>query len=152
MATAEDNFRVEVWDPDKKVLVEVVSRSPDFHVSVAAWRAAIRRRPGMLLIHMNATHIMERMVAPGEPVHEPQTIVNGSVMAGVDVALRDLRHWHALRACCQTCHRRVPIDPEKLRIKYGPDIMLGTLEEKLRCTPCKGRSKVLIEVHNAPRD
>lgn len=37
MPTAEDNYRVEVWSDDGNTLVEIISRSPDFNVSLAAW-------------------------------------------------------------------------------------------------------------------
>ncbi|BCH12926.1 hypothetical protein MesoLj131c_71840 (plasmid) [Mesorhizobium sp. 131-3-5] len=47
--TAEDNFRIEVWDREEKTHLETICRTPDAVVSQAAWHAAIRRRPGMLL-------------------------------------------------------------------------------------------------------
>jgi hypothetical protein len=53
----------------------------------------------MLLIHRNAGHQMEKLVTPGEPTGPPETIVDGSIHAGLDVALGDLRSWHTLRAC-----------------------------------------------------
>ncbi|MER8873376.1 hypothetical protein NKI04_26310 [Mesorhizobium sp. M0814] len=65
MAKTEDNFRIEVWDREEKALVETICRSPDSFVSQAAWQA-IRRRPGMLLIHYNSRHVMEKIIAPGE--------------------------------------------------------------------------------------
>lgn len=89
--TAEDNFRIEVWDREEKVCVETICRSPDSSVSQAAWQAAIRRRPGMLLIHYNSRHVMEKIITPGEVTIPPQTIVDGSVHAGLDVSLGDLR-------------------------------------------------------------
>jgi hypothetical protein len=51
--TAEDNFRIEAWDREETALAETVDRSPDSIVSQTAWQAAIRRRPGTLLIHYN---------------------------------------------------------------------------------------------------
>ena len=42
MPAREDNFRVEVWSDDGKTLVETLSRSPDFNVSLVAWHEAIR--------------------------------------------------------------------------------------------------------------
>jgi hypothetical protein len=33
--TAEDNFKIEVWDREETALVETISRSPDFIVSMA---------------------------------------------------------------------------------------------------------------------
>ncbi|MER8854399.1 hypothetical protein NKI12_17630 [Mesorhizobium australicum] len=58
--TAEDNFRIEVWNREEQALSETISRSPDSTVSQAAWQAAIRRRAGMLLIHCNSRHVMEK--------------------------------------------------------------------------------------------
>ena len=89
--TAEDNFRIEVWDRDEQALSETISRSPDSTVSQAAWQAAIRRRPGMLLIHYNSRHVMEKILTPGEVKIPPQAIIDGSVHSGLDVALGDLR-------------------------------------------------------------
>jgi hypothetical protein len=67
-------------------------------VSQAGWQAPIRRPPGKLLTHRNAGHQMEKLVTPGEPTGPPETIVDGSIHAGLDVALGDLRR-HNLRAC-----------------------------------------------------
>lgn len=58
--TAEGNFRIEVWDREEKNLVETICRSPDSSVSQAAWHMAIRRRPGMVLIHYNSRHVMKK--------------------------------------------------------------------------------------------
>ncbi|WP_258121945.1 hypothetical protein [Mesorhizobium onobrychidis] len=95
--TEEDNFRILVWDREEQALSESISRSPDSTVSQAAWQAAIRRRPGMMLIHYNSRHVMEKILTPGEVKIPPQTIIEGSVHAGLDVALGDLREWHVLR-------------------------------------------------------
>lgn len=67
-------------------------------ISQAAWQAAIPRRPGMLLIHYNSRYVMEKILTPGEVEIPSQTIINGSALAGLDVALGDLREWHTLRA------------------------------------------------------
>ena len=151
MATAEDNFRVEVWSEDEKTLLETVSRSPDFHVSLAAWHAAIPRRPGMLLVHCNANRIMEKTVAPGEPIAVPQTIVDGSVHAGLDATLRDLRHWHTLRAWCTACTHHSPMDPAMLKRRFGADVLFSTIESKLTCSKCR-KGPVRLEVHSMSRD
>ncbi|WP_292341326.1 hypothetical protein [Mesorhizobium sp.] len=94
--TEEDNFRIEVWDREETALVETICRSPDCSVSQAAWQSAIRRRPGMLLIHFNGRHVMEKIITPGEPKIPPQTIADRSVHAALDVSLGDLREWHRL--------------------------------------------------------
>lgn len=69
----EDNFRIEAWDLEEKTLVETICLSPDFSASQAAWQAAIRRRPSMLLVHYNGRHITEKILTPGEPKLTPQT-------------------------------------------------------------------------------
>ncbi|WP_245279190.1 hypothetical protein [Mesorhizobium loti] len=90
----ENNYRIEVWDSeDEKTLLETISRSSDFAVSMAAWQAAMRRRPGMLLIHYDSRHIMEKVLTPGEAKLPPQTIIDGNIHPGLDVALGDLRSW-----------------------------------------------------------
>ncbi|TRC98387.1 hypothetical protein FJV76_13925 [Mesorhizobium sp. WSM4303] len=45
-------------------------------VSQAAWQAAIRRGPGILLIHYNSRHVMEKIITPGEvrtPLRDPSS-------------------------------------------------------------------------------
>ncbi len=61
----EDNYRVEVRDDDNK-LIEAISKASDFRVSLAAWHAAIRARPGMRLVHLNNDHVMSVIDAPGK--------------------------------------------------------------------------------------
>ncbi|TPM94945.1 hypothetical protein [Mesorhizobium sp. B2-1-3A] len=66
MTRNDDTYRIEVWDSEEeKTLLETISRSSDVTVSMAAWQAAIRRRPGMLL-HYNSRHVMEMILTPGE--------------------------------------------------------------------------------------
>ncbi|ESZ05792.1 hypothetical protein [Mesorhizobium sp. L48C026A00] len=124
--TAEDNFRIEVWDREEQALAETISRSPDSTVSQAAWQAAIRRRPGMLLIHYNSRHVMEKILTPGEVTIPPQTIIDGSVHAGLDVALGDLREWHVLRAWRRSCSHHATVKPAGLIKRYGK----GALSER----------------------
>lgn len=88
MATAEDNYRVEVWSADETALIETISRSSEFSVSMAAWHEAVRCRPGMLLIHKNAGHVMDKLVSPGEPYDGKE---------GYVATLGTLRDWHRLR-------------------------------------------------------
>lgn len=66
MPTAEDNYRIEVWDIDERELIETISRSPEFMISMAAWHVALRMRPGRLLLQRNGTHTTTRMVVPGK--------------------------------------------------------------------------------------
>ncbi|WP_287363332.1 hypothetical protein [Mesorhizobium sp.] len=123
--TGEDNFRIEVWDREEKTLIETICRSPDSFVSQAAWQTAIRRRPGMLLIHYNSRHVMEKIITPGEPTVPPQTIVEGSIHAGLDVSLSDLREWHRLRASCRNCSHHAEVKAPALIRRYGRDALFS---------------------------
>jgi hypothetical protein len=149
--TAEDNFKVEVWERDESALVETISRSPDFIVSQAGWQAAIRRRPGMLLIHRNAGHQMEKLLTPGEPTVPAETIVDGSIHAGLDVALGDLRSWHTLRAWCKNCSHHAPVKQEALVRRYGKGALFSSVERALFCTSCNRGGPVRLEILSLPR-
>ncbi|TPM32950.1 hypothetical protein FJ958_09355 [Mesorhizobium sp. B2-3-5] len=149
--TPEDNFRIEVWDRDETSIAETISRSPDFIVSHAGWQAAIRRRPGMLLIHRNANHTMEKLLTPGEPTVPPETIVDGSIHAGLDVALGDLRSWHTLRAWCKNCSHHAQVKPEALIRRYGKAALFSSVERALFCTSCDRGGPVRLEILSMPR-
>lgn len=149
----EDNYRIEVWDSEEeKTLLETISRSSDFSVSMAAWHAAMRRRPGMLLIHYNSRHVMEKVLTPGEVKLPPQTIIDGSVHAGLDVALGDLRSWHTLRAQCMNCSHHAEVKPERLIRRYGKNALFSTVERALFCTSCSKGGPVRMEIHSLPRN
>ncbi|RWP51276.1 MAG: hypothetical protein EOR05_03815 [Mesorhizobium sp.] len=150
--TAEDNFRIEVWDREEQALAETISRSPDSTVSQAAWQAAIRRRPGMLLIHYNSRHVMEKILTPCEVKIPPQTIIDGSVHAGLDVALGDLREWHVLRAWCRSCSHHATVKPAGLIERYGKDALFSSVERALFCTSCDRGGPVRLEIHKLPRN
>ncbi|UCI28226.1 hypothetical protein [Mesorhizobium sp. B2-8-5] len=149
--TAEDNFRIEVWDRDEVAPIETISRSPDFVVSQAGWQAAIRRRPGMLLIHRNANYAMEKLLTPGEPTVPLETIVDGSIHAGLDVALGDLRSWHTLRAWCKNCSHHASVKPEALIKRYGKAALFSSVERALFCTSCNRGGPVRLEILSLPR-
>ncbi|TRC91145.1 hypothetical protein FJV80_04280 [Mesorhizobium sp. WSM4310] len=149
--TPEDNFRIEVWDRDESSLVETISRSPDFVVSHAGWQAAIRRRPGKLLVHRNANHTMEKLLTPGEPTVPPETIVDGSIHAGLAVALGDLRNWHALRAWCKNCSHHAQVKPEALIRRYGKGALFSSVERALFCTSCNRGGPVRLEILSMQR-
>lgn len=149
--TPEDNFRIEVWDRDEKGRIETVSRSPDFFISKAAWHSAIRRRPGMLLVHHNGLHVMEKLLTPGEPTVAPETIVDGSLHAGLDVALGDLRSWHHLRAWCKHCSHHAEVKPEALIRRYGKAALFSSVERALFCTSCDRGGPVRLEILSMPR-
>lgn len=150
--TAEDNFRIEVWDREEKALVETFCRSPDSFISQAAWQAAIRRRPGMVLIHYNSRHVMEKIITPGEPTVRPQTIVEGSIHAGLDVSLGDLREWHTLRAWCRNCSHHAEVKSAALIRRYGKGALFSTVERALLCTSCDRGGPVRLEIHKLPRN
>ncbi|GEC31714.1 hypothetical protein N181_01700 [Sinorhizobium fredii USDA 205] len=66
-------YRVEVWsDPPEAggELLETISRSTDHSVSCAALKAAIRQRPGKVLIHLNGRFKMSAEKAPDLPLPE----------------------------------------------------------------------------------
>lgn len=153
MTSNEDTYRIEVWDSEEeKTLLETISRSSDFAVSIAAWHAAMRRRPGMLLIHYNSRHVMEKVLTPGEVKLPPQTIIDGSVHAGLDVALGDLRSWHVLRAHCINCSHHADVKPEGLIRRYGKHALFSTVERALFCTSCNKGGPVRMEIHSMPRN
>lgn len=43
------------------------------------------------------------IITPGEPKVSPHAIIEGSIHAGPDVSLGDLKEWHTLRAWCRNC-------------------------------------------------
>lgn len=66
-------YRVEVWSDAPESggkLLETISRSTVFAVSVAALKAAIHERPGKVLVHLNQRHRMTIARAPDPPVPE----------------------------------------------------------------------------------
>ncbi len=74
-STPEQAYRVEVWTAEPGsggILVETISRSTDFAVSCAALKAAVRARPGKVLVHMNARYHMSCERAPDPPLPELQ--------------------------------------------------------------------------------
>jgi len=88
----------------------------------------------MLPIHYNSRHVMEKIITPGEVKIPPQKIVNGSVHAGLDVALGDLREWHTLRAWCTNCSHLA--EPAGLIRRYGKGALFSSVERALLCTSC----------------
>ena len=151
MPTAEDNFRIEVWDAAERELVETISRSPDHFVSIAAWHAAVRRRPGMLLIHRNASFTMDRMVAPGAAEGKPRTRVGRTVLDGVEATLGDRRSRHALRAWCHGCGHHGDLGVEALSDSLGTKATLTAIERRVRCRRC-GKGPVQVQVLNRSRE
>lgn len=71
--STEPTYRVEVWTKEPEAggeLIETISRATEFSVSCAALKAAIRARPGKVLVHLNARHRMSCERAPDPPVPE----------------------------------------------------------------------------------
>lgn len=67
---SENTYRVEVWTDEPESggeLLETISRATDFAVSCAAHRAAVRQRPGKVLVHLNGRHRMSCERAPDPP-------------------------------------------------------------------------------------
>lgn len=105
----------------------------------------------MLLVHHNGLHIMEKLLTPGEPTVPPETIVDGSIHAGLDVALADLRSWHTLRAWCKNCSHHAQVKPEALIRRYGRGALFSSVERALFCTGCERGGPVRLEIVSAPR-
>jgi len=71
---SEHSYRVEVWTKSPEAsgeLLETISLATDFAVSTAAYRAALRARPGKTLVHMNGRHRMSCEAAEDPPRPEP---------------------------------------------------------------------------------
>ncbi|WP_287193290.1 hypothetical protein [Mesorhizobium sp.] len=106
----------------------------------------------MLLIHYNSRHVMGKIITPGEPTVPPQTIVEGSIHAGLDVSLGDLREWHTLRAWCRNCSHHAEVKAPALIRRYGRDALFSTVERALFCTRCERGGPVRLEIHKLPRN
>lgn len=66
-------YRIEVWTDAPEAggeLIETISRSTTFGVSIAALKAAVRERPGKVLVHLNQRHRMTCERAPDPPLPE----------------------------------------------------------------------------------
>ncbi|MER9064252.1 hypothetical protein NKI54_19870 [Mesorhizobium sp. M0663] len=94
----------------------------------------------------------EKIITPGEPMVSPQVIVEGSVHAGLDVSLGDLREWHKLRAWCKNCSHHAEVKPAGLIRRYGKDALFSTVERGLFCTSCDRGGPVRLEIHKLPRN
>jgi len=67
----EHSYRIEVWSEVPEVggkLLETISRATDFSVSVASYGAAVKARPGKVLIHLNGRHRMSCERSPDHPL------------------------------------------------------------------------------------
>ncbi|TGT89535.1 hypothetical protein EN804_11570 [Mesorhizobium sp. M8A.F.Ca.ET.161.01.1.1] len=136
----------------EKTLLETISRS---RISPSAWLPAMRqcvRRPGMLLAHFNSRHVMEKLLTPGKVKIPPQTIIDGSVHAGLDVSLGELREWHTLRAWCTKCSHHAAVKLAGLIRRYGKGELFSTVEPALFCTSCERGGPVRLEIHKLPRN
>ncbi|MCA2408454.1 hypothetical protein [Rhizobium leguminosarum] len=67
----EANFRIEVWDREDGKLLETISYSSSFQISVASWKAAQDFCKGKFLIHYNNRFVMERGVAENKQPPKP---------------------------------------------------------------------------------
>lgn len=69
--SSEHTYRVEVWSEPPEaggILLETISRATEFSVSTAAYKAAVRARPGKTLVHLNGHHRMSAELAPDPPI------------------------------------------------------------------------------------
>lgn len=145
-------FRIEVWDADETEILEEVSIATEHLVSQAAWGAAVRVRPGFLLVHKNGDHVMQKLVTPGDPPPDgrlERSYVKG--LKGVDILLSELRHWHQVTAYCPICVRNGVLETEGLVSRFGATASFGDIERKLICRQCGRRDTVRLSVTNAPR-
>ncbi|KQV82112.1 hypothetical protein ASC90_23650 [Rhizobium sp. Root1220] len=70
---SEYAYRIEVWTDEPEsggFLIETISRATDHSVSCAAYGAAVRQRPGKVLVHLNGRNRMSAERAPDPPVPE----------------------------------------------------------------------------------
>lgn len=146
-------YRIEVWDEEETEILEEISVATDNTVSQAAWHAALRVRPGFLLIHKNGTHVMDKLVTPGD--RPPDGRLERSYakgLKGMDILLSDLRHWHQVTAFCAVCVRNAVIETDALKGRFGESASFGQIERKLVCRQCGRRDTVRLSVTKAPRD
>lgn len=67
----EHVYSVEVWSSAPEAdgeLLGTISRATDFEVSAAAYKAAVRQRPGKTLVHLNGRYRMSCKTAPDPPL------------------------------------------------------------------------------------
>ncbi len=138
MADDGAQYRVEVWNASQTEKLEMVSTSSDFAVSLAAGRRRCAAGLDCCLSTTTDRQIMEKLIAPGERVENPHTLIDGAEYEGLDAALRDLRHWHSFRAWCNNCRHHAPMDVETLTRRFGKDVLFSTIEQRLKCSKCKG--------------
>lgn len=88
-------------------LLETISRSSDFQVSAPAFVAALRRRPGLVLIHMNGRSYAPRDRKGSAPGALPAAKNAGAAGPGSrrDETLRlsELEEWYVLGGKCPRC-------------------------------------------------
>lgn len=78
-------------------------------------------------------------------------ILQGSVHAGFDVALGDLREWHMLRTWCRSCSHHATVKPAGLIERYRKGALFSPVERAL-CTNCDRGGPVRLEIHKLPRN
>jgi hypothetical protein len=93
----------------------------------------------------------EKLLTPGEATVTPETIVDGSIHAGLDVALGDLRSWHTLRALAQGLLASCQDEAEAIVRRYGKDALFSSVERALFCTGCCSGGPVRLEILSMPR-
>ncbi len=60
-------YRIEVWDREGGELLETCCRTTNWHLLLAAWKAAIGEFPGRYLIQYNGHHVTGRAEVPDTP-------------------------------------------------------------------------------------
>ncbi|MEI3807604.1 hypothetical protein V6R85_24080 [Agrobacterium sp. CCNWLW32] len=135
-------YRVEVWDdpPDGGgSIIEVISSSSSFAVSIAACKAAIRERPGKYIVHMNGQNRMTCELAPDPPVPlTPPKVRTGpdpfpEVLNDPKWTFGNLPEWNTLAIHCLSCDRVKPVDRWEMSRQQGKQTVITSLLPKLRC-------------------
>lgn len=147
-------FRVEVWDdpPDAGgSIIEVISSSSSFAVSIAAYKAAIRERPGKYLTHMNGRSRMTCELAPDppEPLKQPKGNIRKDqypdVLDDPEYTFASLPEWKTLAIHCKSCDRVAPVNRWEMARKHGKQCVITMLLPKLRCEcGVRGNSEWLV--------
>lgn len=97
-------------------IIEIIASSSSFAVSIAAYKAAIRERPGKYLIHMNGRNQMTCELAPDPPDPLKQRKGRNGKDAYPDVlddpeyTFASLPEWKTLAIHCKSCDRVAPVN------------------------------------------
>lgn len=146
-------YRIEVWDEPPEAggeMLEIIASAATFAVSIAAFHAAVRERPGKHIIHMNGRHRMSCQLAPDPPVPlRPIATKRDGTHTKIFNEPRwtfdSLQEWKTLAIRCKSCDRVQPVDRWEMARKHGKHTVITSLLPKLRCEcGVRGNSDWLI--------